>query len=1148
MTPLGLPGRYDLLQSIGSGGGGQVFAVCDRYLQRKLALKLFTPGAAEGVTEEDFFREFLLTLMLSHKHLVKAYDYGYAEGNFPFYTMDLLPPESIAESLVGQSCEVVLEVCRQIASALAFLHFHNLVHGDIKQENIKLVFCEEKPVVKLLDFGLTRDFHRQSDLPRRSGTVEYMAPEILRAEAADWRSDLYSLGVIFFELITGHLPFENADPLRIISDKLERPVPSLEQWLGKYPREFLDLTASLLATNPGQRPGSAREVAAQLASLTGTLTHDMNFTDIIRSGLSLQLSRRLEKEIPWRFDPQPMLFEDQFVLEQYALLLKAFLQKEYYNIGFGRDGQVDDLSLSATIAAGKQAIIEIQHLKPDQPPIFSPEADRFPSCRLLVKTRYCRQPEEPAWRRFDFDLSSELERWFVDESAGQELLGKLREISSGGLEILAQILNAMLSRGIIAFGDRECEVDEERFAVFPTPEEVQNQALQWVNHLPPEDFRDLCRIAIIRHPFSSSFISEFLRDCRSNPMAFIEELTQYGILTREGDDYRLQNSALRIGLVQKNDEQERKQLHYRAASIIESSGTLNRPGNILNIADHYTLAEKPVESARWSLLAADQLLSQNKYLLAQRIISRSLELVERHWTVREQANLHAMLLAARGDIENRLGLTQKSLRTFSRIVRRKRAILDQSLIARAYKNLGDLYKSRGDYRRGLKALKEALEIYISLDDQVEISHTYNNIGNIHWVGSEIDQALEAYQKALQIQERLSLLKDVASTLNNIGTCHIMKCQYEKAIEYYKRSIEIKKSINDLVELARTYNNLGATYHEMGALDEALIYLQDSLKINREIGLTGEVLLNLENIAACELTLGQYQNARANIREGLMIAHKIANLPSQASFALMRGNLYYLTGYYGKAERALGKALGLIGQISDLSLHFSACLALVRLYLTLNQPDLFQEYLACAQALAQKGDNLRWRVQSLICESRGWLKFRKDHTRAVAILDDALCLGRGCQSDSLTCLLLLNELSLKGDKNYPREKLTELARLVKLPVNRIYYPELRYYCARLSLAQGNPRRARQESLEAASMAEKYDQKHLLWKARFMQGMAEKSLLNYEEAYFDFRQAVATLRELASRIGKKEYVKDFLQHPLALALKLEIADLSARMEKK
>ena len=613
--------------------------------------------------------------------------------------------------------------------------------------------------------------------------------------------------------------------------------------------------------------------------------------------------------------------------------------------------------------------------------------------------------------------------------------------------------------------------------------------------------------------------------------------------------YYFTNCIQRVGLVHENDPEYLKQIHKKAALIINSSDTLSAEQQALLLSRNYTHAHEFENSVLWTLKAVEFLKTNHKYRLAQKIIKSSLSVLKEAPDNDETLTMKSSLAASRGEIEKSLGMTPASFATFVKIIRNKKHLQDQKLIARAYKNLGDLYKGACDYKRGLRALDKALKIYIELDDKVELSHTYNNMGNIYWVDSNIEKALPCYHKALEIQQELNLLKDVASTLNNIGSCYIISNEYERTIEYYKKSVEIKKIIKDLPELARTYNNMGAVYHEMGQIHDALKYLYESLEINRRIDSTREILHNLDNIASCELTLGNYRETDAIAREGMEIAREIEDLPFQASLLNHQGRTALETGEFGRAERILFEARGIVSQITDLDLEFYTDSNLVRLYYNINYEQDFWSNLEKTYSDSTSKNNKIGISTCYILMAQGEFTFNHNPIEAIDLLDKSLVLAREIKSDSLICRNLLTRLEI--NQTLPclnDEYRNELKTFIGKSSNQSLIPYYEYLCALERLNQKQYDSAREILLKACNNAEKLSQRNLLWKVKYIQGKIDCEQANYESAFINLKKAVDIIKGLAMTLDNKDYLKTFLSQPLAVSLKQEIGELVGKMKHK
>jgi beta-lactam-binding protein with PASTA domain len=268
-----LDGRYHIVERIAAGGMGEVFLAHDAVLAREVAIKVLHRSlAGDQAFVDRFRREARAAAGLSHPNVVAVYDWGAVDGVY-YMVMEYVRGRATRE-LLNASGRLepaqAAEVTRQTLLALEHAHQQGLVHRDIKPENI-LVTTDG--VVKVTDFGLARAYAdgRQTQAGSVTGTVQYLAPEQIRGEPADPRSDLYSLGIVTYELLTGKLPFTGETAMSIaykhLSDRVPRPsvmVPSITAELDGFVTSATERDREL-------RPESASEMRRDIEALEPSL-------------------------------------------------------------------------------------------------------------------------------------------------------------------------------------------------------------------------------------------------------------------------------------------------------------------------------------------------------------------------------------------------------------------------------------------------------------------------------------------------------------------------------------------------------------------------------------------------------------------------------------------------------------------------------------------------------------------------------------------------------------------------------------------------------------------------------------------------------------------------------------------------------------
>jgi serine/threonine-protein kinase len=257
-------GRYQIVDTIGTGATSRVARAFDPMIGRHVALKLFSPQLAEGEGRERFIKEARVVGQISHPSIVALHDMGIDEAtSTPYLVMEYVeghPLERVLEKgsvPFPRACAWIAD----IAMALNLAHRKGIIHGDVKPANI-LVTDEGR--VKLTDFGMARVASRDAKDTPLLGTPAYWCPEQILGKPQDARSDIFSLGVVLYEMVTGKRPFD-ADSLQGVCQKVmsATPLPP-SQINASLPAGLNELVASCLEKDPGRRRNSAEDLALDL--------------------------------------------------------------------------------------------------------------------------------------------------------------------------------------------------------------------------------------------------------------------------------------------------------------------------------------------------------------------------------------------------------------------------------------------------------------------------------------------------------------------------------------------------------------------------------------------------------------------------------------------------------------------------------------------------------------------------------------------------------------------------------------------------------------------------------------------------------------------------------------------------------------------
>jgi serine/threonine protein kinase len=284
-----IAGRYEIIRRLGAGGMGHVFLARDTDLERQVALKFLIAAASAADIRSRIFHEARAAARITHSNIAVVHDVGLHDGR-AFLVMEYVEGENLAQILKRErpTLEKILAVGRQLASALAVAHEKGIIHRDLKPANIQLA---RDGSAKILDFGVAHAMASVEEAPggtttaaaplstlatlrtergaiRHPGTPAYMSPEQMFGKPIDGRSDIYSLGVILYEMATGHRPYSTDDPLDVVlalSRNLMRP--SGEET--HLPEDVNDVIGRMLAVELDKRYQKAEDVEAAFAVLMG---------------------------------------------------------------------------------------------------------------------------------------------------------------------------------------------------------------------------------------------------------------------------------------------------------------------------------------------------------------------------------------------------------------------------------------------------------------------------------------------------------------------------------------------------------------------------------------------------------------------------------------------------------------------------------------------------------------------------------------------------------------------------------------------------------------------------------------------------------------------------------------------------------------
>ena len=258
--------RYEIIKMLGEGGMANVYLAQDTILERKVAVKILRGDLA---TDEKFVRRFqresLSASSLSHPNIVEMYDVGEEDGNF-YIVMEYIEGKTLKQLTRKRgslTMEEVIDIMLQLTDGLAHAHDSYIIHRDIKPQNVLIL---DNGLVKITDFGIAMALNSSQLTQTNSvmGSVHYLPPEQAAGKGSTIKSDIYSLGVLMYELLTGKLPFKGDNAVEIALKHMKEPIPSLKKELSDVPNSIENIILKATAKNPKNRYHDAREMYQDL--------------------------------------------------------------------------------------------------------------------------------------------------------------------------------------------------------------------------------------------------------------------------------------------------------------------------------------------------------------------------------------------------------------------------------------------------------------------------------------------------------------------------------------------------------------------------------------------------------------------------------------------------------------------------------------------------------------------------------------------------------------------------------------------------------------------------------------------------------------------------------------------------------------------
>ena len=925
--------RYRIVALAGVGGMGMVYRAHDEQLDVDVALKVLRPEvAADPGFRERFRKELLLARQVSHRNAVRIHDLGVA-GDLLFLTMDYVPGRSLRALLEEEgplAPRRAVAIARQLAAALTAAHAEGVVHRDLKPAN---VLVDEGGRAFITDFGVARSMTAAGPTQTGAvvGTPDYLSPEQARGEPVDGRSDVYALGILLFEMLSGRLPFAGDSYAERLAQRLGGEARDLAELGVAAPARLRAVVRRCLQRRPARRYQGAAELLRDLDALPATAAAEPR-----------PARRRRERLLA---PPAAGLAALALV---FLLVLAGWIvaRTAGWLPGFVAGTDTGRLSPRSR-SAGDPAATAV----PGTPPKTGAPAASAATAVIAPRHVVAVLPLADQTGRADLAWSSagvaEMLAAALAESPALRVVDSLRllrtaddlklprgPLSAAELRQLAELVEAdrvvtgtvRAAGGVLRLDLALAAVDLPVPALRPLHAEARDaaQVFRLVGELGERLRRQLeagAAPAAAPVPLTSSSAAmaaytdglgrlsradslgarpALERAVAADPAFTAAWVRLAGCYQALGYAEKAQAAAARAAATPgaaagRLGYEARAQLQQLQGAPEAAQATLQQlvrsyPHDLearLSLAEAYGQQGKLDEAvaALRQVVLSDPNHPRGWYLLSKCLIQQG-----KARQAIDETLVHAMV------VQNRLGSEQGRADVLN-------------ALGVGYQEMGDLDRAADNYR-------QAAALRRRIDDRRGYATSLKNLATLALVRGAHDEAERDLEQALEILQALGDRAGVAELENAYGGLEEERGRYDRALEDYRRALQQRRDLGDRLALAESLGNVGYAYHLLGDYDNALVYWQQALALDRATGDRAGVVTTTQSIGQLQLAQGKWTAALESFLDTLAESRKLG---LKAATAVSTGYLGRVAQYQGRYQAALASyhdALALVRELGD----------------------------------------------------------------------------------------------------------------------------------------------------------------------------------------------------------------------------------------
>ncbi len=1102
-----LAGRYEILQLLGEGGMGAVYKAMDRELDRPVALKLIRPQlAANPSILARFKQELLLAHQVTHKNVIRIYDLGDADG-VKFITMEFVEGEDLRALIQEQkkfSPEDAVEIIQQVCRALEAAHGVGVIHRDLKPQNI---MRDKTCRILVMDFGLARTVggDGMTQTGALVGTMEYMSPEQALAKDLDQRSDLFTVGLILYELLTGQTPFKAESAVAsLIKRNSERAIP-VSDFDGKISQALSNIVSKCLERDPALRYQTATELLRDLDAWQGN-----------RAAATLGFQPAVE---PWGRTINWPLFTGIAAVLVLAIVGYVFRGPLFAPLA-KKAAAGPALSLAIIPFRNASGDPSVDWLGPSLADMLSTDVGQSARLRTVSQDRLHQVLSDLRITPNSSIEPATLRRLAEFSNADTLVWGQYAKFG-GQIRIDATLQDLKHDRTvpikIDAVDEKDIPAAVDRLAA-----SIRNNLAfspDVINELKASSFQPSSRSAPALRDYNQGL--QLLREGKN-----LDAVKAFQSATKEDAEFALAYSRLAdadsaLGYDSDAEQASRKavelsqQLPLAEKYLIEATHARVMKDNKKAIEAYENLAKSMPDNSDVEWALGSLYTSTGAYEKARDQLSKLLQA--------DPKNVKA--LWQMGVVEFMSGNPQAALDPLNKGLSLAVQMDAQELKALILQSLGITYRMINKPDDAMRSYQDAMAINRKLglkralaSNLVEMAAVENSLG-------KVDASLSDYGQALQIQREIGIKEDIGSTLNGIGTVYQSKGDYDNALKNYKESLQIQRDTGDETFQALCLNNIGGVYLGKGDADNALTYLQQALQLREKLNLPAAIAETLTALGQVYNNTGQYDQALTTSMRALDLWRKTGNARGAAYESHDIGLVFQAQGRFGAAVNAMQDAVNGYRAVGDRSEDMVELLN--DLADTLAQAGRASEsdaLLSEAQAIVHdlKNEN----AQAELLSTQGDIKrYGGDAKSAAALYQQALrAASHGTDPDEiLLCRLHVAEITLHTAPDSAIRELRELMQQADSRGLKYLSLESSVDLAEAMIQRKGYAQAEQELQTDLGKSEKLGSRYQTARVQYLLASALRLAGNGSEASDHYRLALSSIDDMRKDAGAEKLLE-------------------------